>query len=1076
MASLIDRVNSINAPRKQASTKSYTGGNLWYAGSPVNRDLRSDEYGAAQAVAIVTEVQRAVKFWEQWLSGLTWHVYDGKTDAILTSSADRKPPTGAGAMWFNAMQRFSRQWKHDFFESIAFSDWVYGETFIGKLRNQVQAADFMWLNPLATEPMILSGKIDYYQYQSDDPQYPYRIDPQHVAFRIAQRNPFDDLRGNSPVITAINDINIVENAKQALINYYRKGMQLGGVVSGKPSTEGAWSVDGNTLDEIKEQMARGNKGVQNFYEWFFSNAPVDINQFQPIDIEKNYAIIEPLRKQIAFAMGVPPVLSGDPTEVNYDNADKVMKNWWQTDGIPYATKIAKFTNDDLLPSVEPNTDIYFGFDFAPFQIEDPETVSTDFTAQYIPINVAQKKRGYEVDERLDGVYIIGGKPMHADIIAQIAKQLPPEYAQAQQPAPVLPATLPQGEPVTEEPALPAVTEEPVKKYDPSQPRDGDGQFGSGGGSSSGGGNSGGGDSSSSDSSGDKPSGGDKPSPKKPSKPEKPKKGKPDWAKKENRTAGKDPEGYQDYGNVMRNPKNGDANTQIRAMSDQQVANLDKKQQNAVTTYTGESYQDINGGLREGKKLNATQQRTVDNLDAALSKNSLSEDTVLYRGMRMTPELETQLTTGATFTDSAYTSASFDQTMGDSFARGALMRVKAPAGTNGLSVASISNFPPESEFLLPRNTQYRITGVSKDSKGQFYIDAEIIGSDGKSKWVRYYLNPYKQEPEQKPETDRSDKFSWGIEDIVFDEPIEGESDSDSEPADDETETPDTEKHAHSPTVETWDYTPSLARKELAAWQRHIKAKSARPFEPRYTRGDIADLVTSGLASGADMIPVFDSAFALLPSGLDSLKSAFIAVFDAVQADDDITATKSVQSIRLDFEGRFADVLNDIRSGNVDNRRRAGDILRQLIRTFGYRAYVQGLQDGGVMDNPSEEDEAEIASIRSEQSSYVSNITRVLISGDGVTDTQAAGKPELWFNKTIIPFYQAGLASANSNGLYEWRYGFSEHCSDCLRLNGQRHRLKHWKGKGWLPQAKKLECGGFNCQCQLIPASGKAVGKF
>jgi hypothetical protein len=461
-----------------------------------------------------------------------------------------------------------------------------------------------------------------------------------------------------------------------------------------------------------------------------------------------------------------------------------MKNWWQTDGIPYATKIAKFANDELLPSVEPNTDIYFGFDFAPYQIEDPETVSTDFTAQYIPINVAQKKRGYEVDERLDGVYIIGGKPMHADIIAQIAKQLPPEYAQAQQPAPVLPATLPQ-------------------------------------------------------------------------------------------------------------------------------AGEEKKPSSEIPT------------MADGS-----------------------------------PIIE----------------------------------------------------PP-----LPAKF------------GSIHDGININGD----------------EPNL-PET----HISHG-------------------------------EHSHEPVVETWDYTPSLARKELAAWQRHIKAKASRPFEPRYTRGDIADLVTSGLASSADMIPVFDSAFALLPSGLDSLKTAFIAVFDAIAADDDITATKSVQAIRLDFEGRFADVLNDIRSGNVDNRRRAGDILRQLIRTFGYRAYVQGLQDGGVMDNPSEEDEAEIASLRSAQSTFVSNITRVLIREDGVSDSQAAGKPDMWWRGSIQPFYNAGLASANANGLYEWVLGATEaHCTDCPRLNGQRHRMKHWRARNLQAGTvgQNTVCKGYQCLCKLVPASGKASGKF
>jgi HK97 family phage portal protein len=756
MQSLIDRVNSVNAPRKAHAEKSYSSGSLWTSAySSPNYDLRSDEYGAAQAVAVVTEVQRAVKFWGNELGGLNWNIHDGATDKILVSSMNRKPPTGKGAMWAASIRRFARAWKHGFFESIAFSDWVYGESFIWKRRNQVQIADFMWLNPLATEPMIYNGDIAYYQYQSNDPDLPFQLKVDEVAFRIANRNPFDDLRGVSPVLTAINDINIVENVKRSLNGYYRNHMQIGGIVSPAGDTD----ITGTSINDIKEEMQRGNKGSRNAFNWFFSNAPVKIDPFQPLDIEKNYAIVEPIRKQIAMAMGVPPILSGDPTDATYENTKETLKNWWQTDGIPYASQVAEFVNESLLPAVEPGNDIYFAFDFTPFEIEDPETVSADVAAGYGEITESQKKRGLKVDPALEGIYIIGGKPMHRDIIAQIAKQLPLEYAQAQPPAPVLPATLPQGEPVSPmaEPALPAVTEE--------------------------------------------------------------------------------------------------------------------------------------------------------------------------------------------------------------------------------SVLSL----------------------------------------------------------------------------------------------------DTEKHAHAhePAIETWDYTPSLARKELAAWQRHIKAKASRPFEPRYTRGDIADLVTSGLASGADMIPVFDSAFALLPSGLDSLKTAFIAVFDAIAADDDITATKSVQAIRLDFEGRFADVLNDIRSGNVDNRRRAGDILRQLIRTFGYRAYVQGLQDGGVMDNPSEEDEAEIASLRSAQSTFVSNITRVLIREDGVSDSQAAGKPDMWWRGSIQPFYNAGLASANANGLYEWTLGQTEsHCVTCPRLNGQRHRLKHWRAKnleaGTVGQA--TECKGYECKCRLVPASGKASGKW
>jgi hypothetical protein len=431
MPSLAQRIRAFLNPIPQA-TKSYSTGSLFgllgYTGQ--NYDLRADEYGAAQAVTVVTEVQRAVKFWQQWLSGLVWHIYDGKTDEILVSSTDRKVNNGAGAFWFTAMKRFPENWKHDFFESVAFSDWVYAETYIGKLRNRVQVADVMWLNPLAIEPDIQRGQILGYRYTGDEGYL--ILDTNEVAYRIASRNPFDDWRGVSPVLAAIDKINITENAHRTLNSYYRNHMQLGGVVSGKPS-DNSFSLDGGTIEEIKEDMRRNHKGAHNAFGWFFSNAPVDVQQFNPVDIEKNYAIVEPLRKQIAQAMGVPPVLSGDPTEVNYDNADKVMKNWWQTDGIPYARKVEGFVNRQLLPEIEVGNDVYFGFDYAKFEIEDPDTVAADFSSQIIPINVAQQKRGYEVDDSLADIYIVNGRPMHRDIIVQVAMAVPPEY-QASKPA------------------------------------------------------------------------------------------------------------------------------------------------------------------------------------------------------------------------------------------------------------------------------------------------------------------------------------------------------------------------------------------------------------------------------------------------------------------------------------------------------------------------------------------------------------------------------------------------------------------------------------------------------------------
>ena len=301
-------------------------------------------------------------------------------------------------------------------------------------------------------------------------------------------------------------------------------------------------------------------------------------------------------------------------------------------------------------------------------------------------------------------------------------------------------------------------------------------------------------------------------------------------------------------------------------------------------------------------------------------------------------------------------------------------------------------------------------------------------------------------------------------------------------------PEFQRHAHSPInhaldhAETWrgGWTVAKARQELAVWQRKFKAGNGQTFNPEYTRGDIADVVMAAYESETDIEAAFDMAFEMLPlDGLETLKSAFAGFMGALQSDNPEAAQKSLQSIRLDFEGAFEDVLAGIRSGAIDNRRRAGNILRQIIRTFGARAYRQGLADGGVMDDPTDEEQAEIAALRNEQSAFVSNITRVLIREDGITDVQAAGKPDMWFRKTILAFYYAALESAARNMMMEFT-GVSKpgSCATCKRLRGQRHRLKDWALRQLRPQrdTDNFICKGFNCDDTLLPVAAKARGKF
>lgn len=56
---------------------------------------------------------------------------------------------------------------------------------------------------------------------------------------------------------------------------------------------------------------------------------------------------------------------------------------------------------------------------------------------------------------------------------------------------------------------------------------------------------------------------------------------------------------------------------------------------------------------------------------------------------------------------------------------------------------------------------------------------------------------------------------------------------------------------------------------------------------------------------------------------------------------------------------------------------------------------------------------------------------------------------------------------------WYLGRTEkHCTDCLTYEGRVHRASTWRGAGAMPQSRRLECGGWHCDCRLVPTDAPA----
>lgn len=1003
MAFLTKRLQAaITAFRSPRAVKSavWGEGGWWgngYAGTTSrNHDITFTEQGAATAYQIIVEVQRGVMFIADSIAMLPAGIYDSKTDKLLLKMDAREFDLYTpGATFLSAVRAYERQWKHNFIERIIFSDWLYGETFVVRLSNDFGGVTGLrWLNPLYTEPMELRGHIDYYQYTGDDGYY--RINPSGMAFRIHHANPRDDLRGISPVLSALPSMNIERNAERGIMAYFRNGMVLGGVMM--PEGQDTHLLEPE-INKIQQDLRQHHTGVDQSHRWLVPPVRMTFETFNQPDLEKNYAVVKDASKKIMMALGVPPELAGNPDSVSYDNADKIMRNWLLVNGKAYANKLAGYINTSLLPYFEPRQPVYFKFDFTQIDRQDAALVQADFTSGIITINEALIQRGYKENPLLAGIRLIGGKPISDEVMQQLAND--PAAFGAVTPTPLLLQT-------------PGIGYQPNQLTIPGQVS--------------------------------------APALPEPAEQPEPQKGanslcimltfanNPDLMTKlaELKRQYPDPAIHWTdpadlHVTLLIAPSVDDEQLGAlpEAMAGYSIDGLSLPVGSLACFDTGTGQHALHYGIRRKVDFLNMQADIYDTCkELGLQMTSTSkpgEGYIPHITVAYLPEHMTKIKfTGRLNIEPTDLVCSVE--------RGGEYEIIWSANAPEVEAAAVED---------------EVTEKAKRASGQFeVIEAPLpapLGSafDG--------INQHGDEPDL-PESHISSP-------VVIDH----------------------DDHTHELPVITWNWSKDKARDELKTWQRFAqRGKHQRPFAFEYLRGKYADELTALVEQGnapADVVKAITEQLGV--SGIEWMRPAFDAALRALADDDHDAVIKSIDSIRGDFESRFGAVVADMQSGDLSSRQRAGNIIRQLLRMFGARAYRQGLEDAGVDDTPDEEEQAEINSLLSEQSGFVSSLTTAMIN-EGISQAQADGKAQLWFNGGISPLYSAGLMAGNKNIMLEFVLGGAEqHCTDCPRLNKQVHRAKDWKKRNLdgIPRVgQATECEGWRCQCKLVPTTAKASGSW
>ena len=76
-------------------------------------------------------------------------------------------------------------------------------------------------------------------------------------------------------------------------------------------------------------------------------------------------------------------------------------------------------------------------------------------------------------------------------------------------------------------------------------------------------------------------------------------------------------------------------------------------------------------------------------------------------------------------------------------------------------------------------------------------------------------------------------------------------------------------------------------------------------------------------------------------------------------------------------------------------------------------------------------------------------------------------ETWINLRANAYNEA-LEILGKDAKLKWVLGPTEHCSTCLKMSGHVHRASTW-ARYARPQHPELACGGWRCQCELIPTT-------
>lgn len=152
------------------------------------------------------------------------------------------------------------------------------------------------------------------------------------------------------------------------------------------------------------------------------------------------------------------------------------------------------------------------------------------------------------------------------------------------------------------------------------------------------------------------------------------------------------------------------------------------------------------------------------------------------------------------------------------------------------------------------------------------------------------------------------------------------------------------------------------------------------------------------------------------------------------------------------------------------------MKLAIKNGLHRAWSEGAAVCGIApDERTAEEQAALDAMVAGQYKYIGGFAKAIIRGNKANKgllREMFKRAEMWIDRYQDAYFQAqNMACANKK--LKWVLGPTEHCKSCLKLEGKVKRATIWAKNDIRPKHPRLECGGFKCQCKLMPTNERGT---